>query len=63
MEPKTNLFASILYHGAALGQAGMQAAASGAAAPPKAKSRKGGKGCTPCQAKKTAAAMIKRSGV
>ena len=58
-----NLLAQILYHGAAIGQAGIQGIAppQAASSVKSVKKRKGG--CTPCAAKKEGARLIRKSGV
>jgi hypothetical protein len=59
------LLAQILFHGAAVGEAGLQGLAQAPATPPgggKPPPKKR-KGCTPCAAKKEAARLVRRSGV
>ena len=60
------LLAQILYHASATGQAGLEGLGAGqpAQAPQVKPVRKRGKaGCTPCQAKKEAMRLVRRSGV
>lgn len=59
------LFAQILYHASAVGEAGLQGLGAPAPAPTAVKPvRKRGKaGCTPCQAKKEAMRLVRKSGV